>query len=103
MFTTTLLVAALATYATGAPVTERQTENARFVMIATHSGNSAVHLRGIEANGQRFWLGKDTATYCPESSSVPCDQYSKFLSHLRFKLPHLTSHSKQHNRRSSDT
>lgn len=78
MFTKSLLMAALASVAIAAPVAQRQDSNNNFVMIATHSGNSNVHLRSINANGQRFWLGKPSATYCPSESGVDCTNYSKF-------------------------
>lgn len=35
-----------------------------FGLIASHS-TSPIHLQTVNANGQAFWVGKDTATYCP--------------------------------------
>jgi hypothetical protein len=77
MYTKTFLTAVMASMSLAAPLEERQTSNS-FVMIATHSGNTNVHLRGVEASQQRFWLGKDTTTYCP-ASVVDCSHFSKFL------------------------
>lgn len=73
MLTKTLIAATLASIAVAAPVEQRQTSNA-FSMISTHSGNPSVHLHSIVANGQRFWLGKMTATYCPVVPNVDCSQ-----------------------------
>lgn len=36
----------------------------RFTPIATDTVN-ALTLRGINANGRHFWIGKGTSTYCP--------------------------------------
>ena len=71
MFTKTFAVAALATIASAAPVEQRQASPA-FGLISTRSGDINVHLRTIVANGQRFWLGKETATYCPEVEGLDC-------------------------------
>jgi len=73
MFTKTVIAATLATLAVAAPVEQRQSSNA-FGMISTRSGNPNVHLRSVVANGQRFWLGKETATYCPEIEGLDCSQ-----------------------------
>jgi hypothetical protein len=83
MYTTSLFIAALASIAVAAPsiavaapMTESDT-NVFFTMISTHSGDPNVHLRSIAANGQRFWLGKDTTTYCPvDNAGVTCSYYS---------------------------
>ena len=41
----------------------------RFGLVAVHSG-SPIHFQSINANGRGFWIGKDTATFCP-SPPVP--------------------------------
>jgi len=71
MFTKTIIAATLASLAVAAPVEQRQTSNA-FGMISTRSGSPEVHLRSVVANGQRFWIGKETATYCPTIENLDC-------------------------------
>ncbi|KAH8601932.1 hypothetical protein B0O99DRAFT_501190 [Bisporella sp. PMI_857] len=73
MFAKTFLAATVASLAVAAPVEQRQ-ENSAFGLISTHSGNPNVHLRSIVANGQRFWIGKETATYCPVIENLDCSQ-----------------------------
>lgn len=70
MHTQTILAATLASLCIAAPagVARRQTSS-NFVMVSTHSGNENVHLRSIAANGERFWLGLATATFCPSDVS----------------------------------
>ncbi|KAL8731494.1 MAG: hypothetical protein Q9166_003340 [cf. Caloplaca sp. 2 TL-2023] len=43
----------------------------QFVVIAARS-NSPFHLQSVNANGQAFWIGKDTATYCPLEPHLTC-------------------------------
>ncbi|RKF64161.1 putative secreted protein [Erysiphe neolycopersici] len=57
---------------TPAPV---QNDAPNFVAVTTKSGDANVHLRAISANGQRFFIGKDTSTYCPLSD---CSRYADF-------------------------
>jgi hypothetical protein len=69
MFTKTFLTtAALAGLAAAAP-TARQTTT-EFGLIALHS-TSIVHFSSLNANGGKFWLGKPTASFCPDGIS-PC-------------------------------
>jgi hypothetical protein len=42
-----------------------------FSLIAARSG-SPIHLQSINANGQAFWIGKDTSSYCPTSVVTNC-------------------------------
>lgn len=77
MFTKTLIAATMASLAVAAPIEQRQTSNV-FGLISTHSGNPEVHLRSVVANGQRFWLGKESATYCPTIENLDCST-SMFL------------------------
>ncbi|KAL8976835.1 MAG: hypothetical protein Q9205_007240, partial [Flavoplaca limonia] len=43
----------------------------RFGAIAARSA-SPIHLQTINANGQSFWIGKETATYCPLDPQSQC-------------------------------
>lgn len=69
--TTTICLAGLTGLGIASPLSPRQATRARFSIIAAHSG-SPVHLQSVNANGQAFWIGKATATYCPpQVSSCP--------------------------------
>lgn len=66
------------TPANAPPVAPMAVQNAapeKFVAVTTRSGDMNVHLRPISANGQRFFIGKDTSTYCPLSD---CSKYVDF-------------------------
>jgi len=67
MFTRSLLAASLAGLAAAAPAPRAEDINT-FSMIAVHSGNEAVHLRGLSFTEEKWWLGKNTTTYCPNTS-----------------------------------
>ena len=69
MYTKSLLTATLAGLAAAVPVIQRA-EDSSFNIIAIHSGTN-VQNQAINANGQRFWIGKPTSTYCPETISCP--------------------------------
>jgi len=71
MFTKTILASALASFAATAPLTQRA-EDTSFTLLSIHSG-SDVQNQAIAANGQRFWIGKETSTYCPVGSSCPAN------------------------------
>ncbi|KHJ33546.1 hypothetical protein EV44_g0606 [Erysiphe necator] len=58
-----------------APVAVQNAAPNHFVAVTTRSGDANVHLQPISANGQRFFIGKDTATYCPLSD---CSSYVNF-------------------------
>lgn len=75
MYTTTAIVSALAAFtglvsAAPAPVVARDTNN--FAAIASRSGDARVHQRAINANGGRFYLGKDSSGYCPNVTAIDC-------------------------------
>ncbi|EPE29402.1 IgE-binding protein [Glarea lozoyensis ATCC 20868] len=70
MYTKNILVAAFATLAAAAP-TARSTADV-LGLIATHSGDINVHLRSINENGLKFWIGKPTTTYCPSEVVTNC-------------------------------
>lgn len=69
MYTKSLLTATLAGLAAAVPVTQRA-EDSSFNVFAIHSGTN-VQNQAINANSQRFWIGKPTSTYCPETISCP--------------------------------
>jgi hypothetical protein len=66
MYTKAFLATALACVAAAVPVTQRA-ETSTFTLLSIHSG-SDVQNQDINANGQRFWIGKPTSTYCPEAA-----------------------------------
>jgi hypothetical protein len=76
MYTKNILVAAFATLAAAAP-TARSTSDV-LGLIATHSGNINVHLRSINTSGLKFWIGKETTTYCP-TTNCPNGTYTQLL------------------------
>ena len=45
-----------------------------FGLIAIHSG-SPIHLSSINASGNKFWIGKDTTTFCPVIEGLNCSQF----------------------------
>ena len=45
-----------------------------FGLIAIHSA-SPIHLSSINASGSKFWIGKDTATFCPVIEGLDCSQF----------------------------
>ncbi|KAL8959439.1 MAG: hypothetical protein Q9193_003699 [Seirophora villosa] len=60
--------------ALSSPITPREdSSNPRvtFGIIAARSA-SPVHLRPVNANGGAFWIGKETASYCPLTDQSQC-------------------------------
>lgn len=53
------------------PLSPRQTTLNPFTLIAGRSG-SPIHLSSINANGESFWIGKNTTTYCPSEEVKDC-------------------------------
>ncbi|KAI4111268.1 MAG: hypothetical protein LQ339_000729 [Xanthoria mediterranea] len=65
MLSSTSLLLTLLPLALATPITPRTNDTPlRFGAIAARSA-SPIHLQTINANGQAFWIGKETATYCP--------------------------------------
>lgn len=54
---------ALPFLAAAAPVSQTKA-NPPFSVMATRSG-SPIHFLSLNAAGQKFWLGGETASYCP--------------------------------------
>jgi hypothetical protein len=72
MFTKAVIVLLLVVFA-GAVAPVRSTTT--FIGISTHAGNDNVHLREVNASGQRFYLNKATTTFCPKGMpKVGCSQ-----------------------------
>jgi len=69
----TLLAASLTSLA-AAPAPRAKVINT-FSIITVHSGNENVHLRDLSFTEEKWWFGKNTTTYCPntnyESSTLP--------------------------------
>lgn len=53
------------------PLEPRQSTLNPFTLIAGRSG-SPIHLSAINANGESFWIGKNTASYCPTDVGPDC-------------------------------
>ncbi|KAM0798329.1 hypothetical protein BDR22DRAFT_823431 [Usnea florida] len=70
------------------PLSSRQSTLNPFTLIAGRSG-SPIHLSSINANGESFWIGKNTTTYCPseEVKDCPPGLYTELLA------AHLTNNS----------
>lgn len=51
-------------------------EPLRFAGMSLRSA-SPIHFGQINANGQAFWIGKPTTTYCPDESVSTCDSTNK--------------------------
>lgn len=66
--TTMIYLAGLTGLGLASPLSARQETRARFSIIAARSA-SPVHLQSVVANGRGFWIGKETATYCPSQVS----------------------------------
>lgn len=66
--TTIIYLAGLTGLGLASPLSPRQETRARFSIIAARSA-SPVHLQSVVANGRGFWIGKETATYCPSQVS----------------------------------
>lgn len=75
MLTSGILLSSLLSLALGSPISPRQDDNytppLTFGVIAARSA-SPVHLRSVNANGNAFWIGKDTQTYCPQIPNLVC-------------------------------
>lgn len=67
-FSPSSLAAALPLLAAAAPAPVQS--SGPIGLVATHS-TSPIHLQSVNANGQNFWIGKDTASYCPDPKNPP--------------------------------
>ena len=67
------LSAAFLSLAAGKALLPRQSNSTitSFGVIAIHSG-SPIHLSSVNASGNLFWIGKQTATYCPAINGLVC-------------------------------
>ncbi|KAL8681886.1 MAG: hypothetical protein Q9186_002043 [Xanthomendoza sp. 1 TL-2023] len=74
MLTTASFLWSLLPLALGSPIIPRENINdspLRFGVIAARSA-SPIHLSSVNASGQAFWIGKDTAIYCPLQPPLEC-------------------------------
>lgn len=74
MLNTISILYSLLPLALASPLAPRQTADnppSAFGLIAARSG-SPIHLEGVNASGQAFWIGKETATYCPLTDQTLC-------------------------------
>ena len=67
------LSAALLPLVSGRALLPRQANEttSKFGIIAIHSA-SPIHLSSVNAAEGKFWIGKDTATYCPAIDGLVC-------------------------------
>ncbi|KAL9007377.1 MAG: hypothetical protein Q9180_009675, partial [Flavoplaca navasiana] len=72
MISSASVLLALLPLALSTPIDRRNNDvPLRFGAIAARSA-SPVHLQTINASGQSFWIGKETATYCPLDPQSQC-------------------------------
>jgi hypothetical protein len=73
MYTKTFLTILLAALATATPTNSRRAEETdKFVIVSSHSGDTSVHLRSVNANNYYFYLGKVTSTNCVPQEGLDC-------------------------------
>ena len=63
-----IVTALLAALAAAAPAAQKQ----RIFGLTALRSASPIHFREINANGEGFWIGKPTKTYCPKEPGLPC-------------------------------
>ncbi|KAL9066530.1 MAG: hypothetical protein Q9161_007505 [Pseudevernia consocians] len=81
------------------PLESRQSTLDPFSLTASRSG-SPIHLSAINANGESFWIGKKTASYCPaDYTEVPGGQVVYVLptGALSFTLAHAEGQPEENN------
>ncbi|KAL8713616.1 MAG: hypothetical protein Q9220_002478 [cf. Caloplaca sp. 1 TL-2023] len=74
MPTTISFLLSLLPLALSSPIVTRQASSyppTTFGVIAARSA-SPIHFQPINANGLAFWIGKNTATYCPLTNQTQC-------------------------------
>lgn len=74
MLTSTILLSSLLPLALSSPITPRDdvyTPPVVFGVIAARSA-SPIHFQAVNASGQAFWIGKNSATYCPDIPQFEC-------------------------------
>lgn len=81
MLTTFVLAAGLASVVAATPVSAPSLaarDTGTFSLVASHSGDPDVHLRSIEANDFQLWIGKPTASFCPQGVDCPPGNATSF-------------------------
>lgn len=94
MYTKTIFIAFLAGLATAAPAISRRADDVgKFVIVSSHSGDSNVHLRSVNANHYAFYLGKATSTNCVPQEGLDCSIINSgttaFTFDSRTETPHF--------------
>lgn len=107
MYSALVLASLLPFLASAKPIIPRQTTPSPFGLVAARS-TSPIHLQTVNANGQRFWIGKDAATYCPIADCPPgtstelvaSDGFASMVRHASFLFlslpPSLPSSFRNH-------
>ncbi|KAG9758775.1 hypothetical protein KCU73_g3724, partial [Aureobasidium melanogenum] len=70
---TTTIFSTLAAVLPAFAVPHARSTGESFGGLAIHSG-SPVHLSAINANGNFFWLNKETSSYCPNTTVTSCPE-----------------------------
>jgi hypothetical protein len=83
MFSKALIATLLAGTAAATPIATRST--GAFGLVALKTGSS-LQFSSIVANGGQLWIGKETASYCPESVGAACPGNSNYSQHGKQKL-----------------
>ena len=66
------LLSSLPVLAAAAPASfEARTPSPVLTLIAARSA-SPIHYQPVNANGRAFWIGKHTASYCPQPPVTQC-------------------------------
>ncbi|KAL8990976.1 MAG: hypothetical protein Q9177_000496 [Variospora cf. flavescens] len=76
MLTETFLLPFFLALGLSSPIASREESSASpitFVIIAARSA-SPVQLQPVNANGNAFWVGKETTSYCPLTDQTRCPQ-----------------------------
>ena len=60
------------TLAISSPLRPRETNITKPFTVLAFRSASPIHLLPFAANGEHFWLGKDTQAYCPLQNTTLC-------------------------------
>ncbi|KAF7914131.1 uncharacterized protein EAF01_000541 [Botrytis porri] len=71
MFSKTFIATLLASSAAASPIVSARAAGDAFGLISIRSG-SDIQNQAITASGGRLWIGKETASYCPDTVVTDC-------------------------------
>lgn len=98
MYTKTLITA-LAGIAAAAPASPAARDTVDTISLLSLRSTTAVHLQTVTENGLKFWIHKDTATYCPpeaepcpsKPSPISSPKISQLTTNLQLETPPYSS------------